>query len=226
MARIDVKVDIITNDYGWIYELFEWDCIYPKKVMDIIEASAPDEPLDVYINSGGGLVSAGQEIYSTLLSHKQRVNIHIEGLAASAASIIAMAGPSEISPVGMVMIHNVSGGAQGDYHAMEKSAEVLKQYNTALCTAYCVKTGKKLDDMLKLMDRETWLTAEQAVRMGFVDKIMETKPEQMVASEFGIRLTQADIERAMDIKAKREAKANEDRSRKESIMSDLDKYGV
>lgn len=226
MARIDVKGDIITNDYGWIYELFEWDCIYPKKVMDIIEASASDEPLDVYINSGGGLVSAGQEIYSTLLSHKKRVNIHIEGLAASAASIIAMAGTSEISPVGMVMIHNVSGGAHGDYHAMEKSAEVLKQYNTALCTAYCAKTGKKLDDMLKLMDRETWLTAEQAVRMGFVDKIMETKPEQMVASEFGIRLTQADIERAMDIKAKREAKANEDRSRKESIMSDLDKYGV
>ena len=145
MARIDVKGDIITNDYGWIYELFEWDCIYPKKVMDIIEASAPDEPLDVYINSGGGLVNAGQEIYSTLLSHKKRVNIHIEGLAASAASIIAMAGPSEISPVGMVMIHNVSGGAQGDYHAMEKSAEVLKQYNAALCAAYCAKTGKRQD---------------------------------------------------------------------------------
>ena len=124
------------------------------------------------------------------------------------------------------MIHNVSGGARGDYHAMEKSAEVLKQYNAALCAAYCAKTGKKLDAMLALMDRETWLTAEQAVKMGFVDRIMETKPEQMVASEFGIRLTQADIERAMDIKAKREAKANEDRSRKESIMSDLDKYGV
>jgi ATP-dependent protease ClpP protease subunit len=171
-------------------------------------------------------VSAGQEIYSTLLSHKKRVNIHIEGLAASAASIIAMAGTSEISPVGMVMIHNVSGGAQGDYHVMKKSAEVLKQYNAALCAAYCAKTGKKLDAMLTLMDRETWLTADQAVKMGFVDRIMETKTEQMVASEFGIRLTQADIERAMDIKAKREAKANEDRSRKESIMSDLDKYGV
>jgi ATP-dependent protease ClpP protease subunit len=130
-----------------------------------------------------------------------------------------MAGRSEISPVGILMIHNVSGGASGDYHEMEKTAEILKQYNAALCAAYCAKTGKKLDDMLALMDRETWLTAEHAVRMGFVDKIMETEAKKAVASEFGIRLTKADMERAaMEIAAAEE--------RKKDITKDLILFGV
>ena len=226
MARIDIKGDIVDNEYTKFYDWFKWDYVCPRKVADIIAAATPDEPLDVFINSGGGLVSAGQEIYSTLLSHRSRVSIHIESIAASAASIIAMAGRSEISPVGMLMIHNVSGGAHGDYHAMEKSAEVLKQYNAALCASYCAKTGKKLDDMLALMDRETWLTAEQAVKMGFVDKIMDTKEVKAVASEFGIRLTQKDIDRATAEMAKAKTKAQEDESRKNNIMSDLDMYGV
>ena len=124
------------------------------------------------------------------------------------------------------MIHNVSASASGDYHVMEKNAEILKQYNAALCASYCAKTGKKLDAMLEIMDHETWLTAEQAVKMGFVDRIMDTKEVEAVASEFGIRLTQADIERATAEMAKAETKAQEDESRKNNIMSDLDKYGV
>ena len=219
MARIDIKGDIVCNEIGKFYDWFKWDCTTPRKVADVIATAAPDEPLDVYINSGGGYVDAGNEIYSTLLSHRERVTIHIESIAASAASIIAMAGRSEISPVGIMMIHNVSGGASGDYHEMEKTAEILKQYNAALCAAYCAKTGKKLDDMLKLMDRETWLTAEQAVRMGFVDKIMETETKKAVASEFGIRLTKADMERAaMEMAAAEE--------RKKTITKDLILFGV
>lgn len=219
MARIDIKGDIVSNEISRFYDWFKWDCTTPRKVADVIATAAPDEPLDVYINSGGGYVDAGNEIYSTLLSHRERVTIHIESIAASAASIIAMAGRSEISPVGILMIHNVSGGASGDYHEMEKTAEILKQYNAALCAAYCAKTGKKLDDMLKLMDRETWLTAEQAVRMGFVDKIMETETKKAVASEFGIRLTKADMERAaMEMAAAEE--------RKKTITKDLILFGV
>lgn len=219
MARIDIKGDIVSNEISKFYDWFKWDCTTPRKVANVIATAAPDEPLDVYINSGGGYVDAGNEIYSTLLSHRERVKIHIESIAASAASIIAMAGRSEISPVGILMIHNVSGGASGDYHEMEKTAEILKQYNAALCAAYCAKTGKKLDDMLKLMDRETWLTAEQAVRMGFVDKIMETETKKAVASEFGIRLTKADMERAaMEMAAAEE--------RKKTITKDLILFGV
>lgn len=221
MARIDIKGDIVTNEYGRFYEYFKWDHVTPKKVADVIAGSAPDEALDVYINSGGGLVSAGQEIYSTLLAHRSRVNIHIESLAASAASIIAMAGRSEISPVGVLMIHNVTGGARGDYHAMQKEAEILKQYNAALCASYCAKTGKSLDEMLRLMDRETWLTARQCVEMGFVDRIMDTKAEGMkrTAGINGIRLTEADMElyeKAMAEKG----------TRKDKIIKDLDSYGV
>lgn len=219
MARIDIKGDIVINEYGRFYDWFGWDHVTPRKVADVITKAQPDEPLDVYINSGGGFVSAGQEIYSTLLAHRDRVSIHIESLAASAASIIAMAGRSEISPVGVLMIHNVSGGASGDYHAMQKEAEVLKQYNAALCAAYCAKTHRPLDEMLRLMDKETWLTARQCVEMGFVDSIMSTNARAATASGFGIRLTEADVERA-------EAEMAAAEERKKEIKKDLILFGI
>lgn len=219
MARIDINGDIVTNEYGRFYDWFKWDYASPRKVADVINKAAPDEPLDVYINSGGGFVAAGQEIYSMLLAHRERVSIHIESLAASAASIIAMAGRSEISPVGVIMIHNVVGRTRGDYHEMEKYAEVLKQYNAALCAAYCAKTGRKLDDMLALMDRETWLTAAQAVKMGFVDSIMQTETKPATASGFDIRMTPELMERA-------EREMAGIKSRKEEITKDLFLYGI
>lgn len=220
MARIDIRGDIVPNEYDEFYDWLGWDCTSPRKVADVIVNAENDEPLDVYINSYGGFVDAGQEIYSTLLTQRDRVTIHIESIAASAASIIAMAGRSEISPVGVLMIHNVSGGASGDYHEMEKTAKILKQYNAALCGAYCEKTGKSMDEMLKLMDKETWLTAQQCVDMGFVDSIMDTEAElAKTASGFGIRLTDADIERV-----KREMAQEE--TRKNNIMGDLFMYGI
>lgn len=96
---------------------------------------------------------AAQEIYS-MLHGRQDVEIQIQSMAGSAASVIAMANRSEISPVAMLMIHNVSmSGASGDYHAMQKNAEILKQMNAALASAYVAKTGKTEEEILKMMDR-------------------------------------------------------------------------
>ena len=133
-----------------------------------------------------------------------------------------MAGRSKISPVGMVMIHNVSmSGASGDYHDMQKNAEILKQMNAAMANAYTQKSGKPLDEILKLMDRETWLTANQCLEYGFVDEIMSDQP-QYTNSIQGIRLTDEVRQKVLIEKQKQEEKENI----KQELLKDLDLYGV
>lgn len=164
---------------------------------------------------------AGQEIYS-LLAGRNDINIKIQSLAGSAASVIAMANRSEISPVAMIMIHNVSGAAQGDYHDMQHQAEVLKQMNKALAQAYMKKTGMGEEEILKLMDKETWITANQAIEMGFADKIADSQQSNYTNSNAGIRLTDEIRER---VKAEKAAKELENK-KKQEILSDLDLFGV
>lgn len=143
------------------------------------------EDLDVEINSGGGDVVAGNEIYTALRMYRGKVNIIISGMAASAASYIATARHCEISPVGIFMIHNASGGARGDYHAMDKESEILQTVNRAIATAYMDKTKMNLDDLLNLMDCESWLTAEEALNYGFVDSIIESQENAKEAAAQG-----------------------------------------
>lgn len=221
MARIDIKGDIISNDDKWIYDWLEWESTCPNDVKHIIDEATPGEALEVVVNSGGGSVMAGQEIYSELRKHQQ-VQIEIQSIAGSAAGVVAMAGRSKISPVGMVMIHNVSmSGASGDYHDMQKNAEILKQMNAAMANAYTQKSGKPLDEILKLMDRETWLTANQCLEYGFVDEIMSDQP-QYTNSIQGIWLTDEVRQKVLIEKQKQEEKENI----KQELLKDLDLYGV
>lgn len=222
MAEIDVRGDIISNDDKWIYDWLEWDSTAPKDIRNALEAKPDGEELVVRINSGGGSVMAGQEIYSMLVGRND-VKIKIESLAGSAASVIAMANKSEISPVAMIMIHNVTMcGASGDYRDMRKNAEVLQQMNTALAEAYVAKTGKDEDTILKLMDRETWLTANQALEMGFVDAIMKDEIPQYTNNLMGCRLTDEIRQKVINEKAAADAAEKE----KRELIEDLDFYGV
>lgn len=222
MAEININGDIVQNDDKWIYDWLEWDATSPNDVRAAIEANPKGEKLTVLINSGGGSVMAGQEIYSMLHS-RDDVHIVIQSLAGSAASVIAMANESEMSPVAMIMVHNVSMvGASGDYHDMKKNAEILQEMNHALAAAYVGKTGKDTDEILKLMDRETWLTANQAFEMGFVDKITDTEQPAMVNAVFGSRLTDEIRQRVMAEKAA----ADKMEAEKQELLSDLDNYGV
>lgn len=181
--RIDIKGTIIPNDYAWIYDWLEMDCTCPKKVQDIID-KANGEQLDVYIDSGGGDVFAGSAIYSSLRSYSGQVKIHIVGLAASSASVIACAGESDISPTAMMMVHNVSTTSSGDYHDMDKSSDTLQRANKAIASAYVTKTGMTEIEALKLMDNETWLPADEAVKLGLVDKIADNQNLRLTASVF------------------------------------------
>lgn len=179
--KMEIKGTIISNDEKWMYDWFEMDSTAPR---DIVLPES-NEPLEVLINSGGGDVYAGSEIYTMLKSYSGDVNVKVVGIAASAASVIAMAGNKvEISPTAQIMIHNVSSFAAGDHNTLSHEAKVLENYNTSIANAYVDKTGKTLDELLNLMNHETWFNAQQAVDAGFADEVMfqNTDAPKLVAS--------------------------------------------
>lgn len=220
--QINVSGDIISNDDKWIYDWLEWDSTCPNDIKNALATKPENEKLTVLVNSGGGSVMAGQEIYS-LLCGRSDVEIKVQSLAGSAASVIAMANHCEISPVAMIMIHNVSmSGASGDYHDMQKNAEILRQMNAALASAYVSKTGRSQEEILKLMDRETWLTANQALEMGFVDGIIRDEKPVFANNVSGMRLTDEIRQKVLNEKAQ----AEQNEKMKNDILKDLDLFGV
>ena len=172
---VNIKGTVIPSDEAGVYDYFGIEIVTPKAVGEAVK-KANGEKLDVYINSGGGDIFAGSEIYEALRSYKGDVKIHVVGLAASAASVIACARESEIAPTAMMMVHNVSSGASGDYHDMDKQSEILQKANQIIAAAYVEKTGMSESDALKMMDHETWLTAQDAVEKGLCNAI--SKPQQ------------------------------------------------
>ena len=183
--KIYVKGTIVPNDDQWIYDLFDIDATSPAKVLEgIAAATEKGEPLEVYINSGGGDVFAASEIYSAIREYSGDVKIHVVGLAASAASVIACAGKSDISPTAQIMVHNVSSATSGDYHDMDKMSETLQKVNETIANAYITKSGMAKEKALEIMDKETWLTADEAVELGLIDEIAGNKnaKSQLVAA--------------------------------------------
>lgn len=183
--KIKVSGSIIPNGDKWIYDYFEEDSTCPRDIADALE-KANGQPVDVEINSGGGNIFAGSEIYTALRAYGGGVNVYVVGLAASAASVIAMAGKCQMSPTAMMMVHNVSSYAEGDYRDMDHQSEVLQQANKTIAAAYVAKTGMSESEALDLMDKETWLTAQQAVDKKLVDGVM-FENLQLVAS-YGSRM--------------------------------------
>lgn len=168
--RVNIKGVIIPQDYKRVYDWYDMESTTPKDVADAL-AAANGQPIEVYINSGGGYVHAGTDIYTALCEYPGEVNIKIL-YAASAASVIAMAGHSMISPVGQMMIHNVYSSADGDYRALHRAGDRLDIACDALANAYMRKTGKTRDEIRAMMDAETWVDAGRAVELGLVDEVM------------------------------------------------------
>ena len=171
---IYVNGTIVDSEDAWVYDLFGIENASPVKVRDALkEANGSD--IDIFINSGGGSVFAGSEIYSMIQRYKGNVTIHVTGLAASAASVIACAGKCLMAPTAQMMVHNVSSYASGDYKNFDKMSEILKKANEAIAAAYVQKSGMSMQDALELMDVETWLTAKDALEYGLIDGIEENQ---------------------------------------------------
>lgn len=129
--------------------------------------------ITVWINSPGGICTAAAEIYTMLMEYKGNVTVKIDALAASAATVIAMAGGTvEISPVAQMMIHNPWSMAVGDAAEMKRTAQMLETVKESIMNAYELKTGLPRDEISELMDAETYLDANEAVKYGFADSIM------------------------------------------------------
>mgnify|MGYP000575873285 CR=1 FL=1 len=194
MKKVSVKGAIIASDDQWIYDLFGIDATSPKVISNaIVEANG--EELEVEINSGGGDVFAGSEIYTALKDYSGNVTIKIVGIAASAASVIAMAGDKILmSPTGQMMIHNVLSRTTGDHRDMNHASDILKNANTTIANAYRLKTGMSEENLLAMMDKETWLTPQEALENKFIDEIMFNNGNiNLVASSIGSNLLPIEV---------------------------------
>ena len=182
--KISIRGPIVSSNQHRFYQFYGMEATSPRSVADAL-AKGNGERAEVEINSGGGEIFAASEIYTALRNYAGGVHIRIVGLAASAASIIAMAGESEMTPTGMMMIHNVQTRADGDYRQMEHTAGVLRDANHAIISAYVAKTGRPEAEIAAMMDAETWITAERAVELGLVDRVMQPNTGQKpLAADF------------------------------------------
>ena len=137
------------------------------------ELSKHPGDLTVWLNSPGGDVFAASQIYTMLRSHKGKITVKIDGIAASAASVVAMAGDETyISPTGYLMIHNPATLAIGNKADMEKAIALLDEIKEGIINAYMEKSSLSHDRIAKMMDEETWLNAKKAEKYGFVDGIL------------------------------------------------------
>lgn len=161
--------------YGLIGTDYWGDGVSAKKFADDLKALGKDiKTIDLRINSEGGDVFAGKAMYSLLVEHKAQVITHIDGLAASAASFIAMAGDEiEIAEAAFVMIHNAWTFAMGGAEDMRRTADLLDTVNETIREVYIARTNNAEGDIREWMDAETWMTGKEAVARGFADKVVD-----------------------------------------------------
>ena len=159
------------------------DEVTPAAFLKDLEALGEIGALDVYINSPGGDVFAGYAIYHMLRRHPARVTVHVDGLAASAASVVAMAGDRIVMPAAsMMMVHRAWTLACGDAARLLDIAAELERVDAQLAQLYADRTGKAIEDIEALMAAETWMTGAEALEMGFCD---EVEPNKRIAALCG-----------------------------------------
>lgn len=140
------------------------------------ELNAGSGPVTIWLNSPGGDVVAAARIYSMLLDYPGKVTVNIDGIAASAASVIAMAASTvAMSPVSMLMIHNPATLAMGDKTELSRALDMLESVKDSIINAYQLKTGLSRAKLSKLMDAETWMDARAAIDLGFADELLAGK---------------------------------------------------
>ncbi len=143
------------------------------------ELMAGSGPITVWVNSPGGDCVAASQIYNMLMDYPDDVTVKVDGIAASAASVIAMAGSRVLmSPTSLMMIHNPLTFAMGDSEEMKKAIHLLDEVKESIINAYEIKTSLPRNKLSQLMDAETWMNANKAKEYGFCDDIMFTAPEQ------------------------------------------------
>lgn len=170
--KINIVGDIISNDYAWIYDWMEWDYTCPKNVRRALD-EAGGENVEFIIDSPGGSVFDGYNIYNAIREYSGKTTAKIIGLAASAASFISQAADEVVaSPLSQIMIHRASTGTRGNAPVHNRSKDFLEKIDNTIVKAYTFRNNKSDEAMLELMTNETWFTADEALENGIVDRIM------------------------------------------------------
>lgn len=185
MTKIKVKGAVVSNDDAGIYDWLGYDCVSPSKVEDALDDA--DDDVEVDIASGGGSVFAASEIYTMLKNYAGKVTVNIQGLAASAASVIAMAGDVvNMSPTSQMMIHKASTISQGNADDLAHDSKMMDVADQSIVNAYEAKTGMDRNDILQLMSNETWMTAQDAVDKGFADNVSVGSQQPQLVNAVGV----------------------------------------
>lgn len=171
-VELRIEGDIVDDGDMWIYEWFGEPATAPNAFKSALN-EFKGKDLTVWIDSYGGSVFAGASIYNALKEHDGKITVKIDGKAMSAASVIAMAGDEILmSPVAVMMIHNPLTRAQGNMHDLRKVADVLDTVKDSIINAYITKTGRPRNTISSMMDDETWMSANVAVKEGFADGVL------------------------------------------------------
>ena len=196
--------------YGTIAEE-SWfdDDITPRMFKE--ELLSGDGDITVWINSPGGDCVAASQIYTMLMDYKGNVTVKIDGIAASAASVIAMAGTKVLmAPTALMMIHNPMTGAFGDCEEMQKAIEMLNEVKESIINAYEIRTNLSRAKLSHLMSSETWMNAKKAIELGFADEILTDEKlatAEVPAFAFSSKAVEAALMNKITAKAKPVVKA-------------------
>ena len=175
MAKtLKIRGAIVPKDDAWFYDMMELDHTTTTHVDDFLAKVAPGDSITVQVNSGGGDVWTGSEIYSSLKNHMGHVTVEIQSLCASIATVIASAGDVvRIAPVGQYMIHGASMMAYGNRADMQEYSEFPAKVDETIRNAYRLKARNVTNEQLESwMEKDTWFTPQEALEFGFVDEIM------------------------------------------------------
>lgn len=189
--RINLKGPLISNNSQEVYDYYGMEAVSAKSIIEKLPEDNSDIILEV--NSNGGLVTVGSEIYTALRNYKGKVTAEITGMAASAASVAVMGADKVVmSPTAQMMVHKaLFNWVSGNSDDLDKASNALKSSDKAIVNAYIAKTGLSEDEIMDLMRNETFMSAQDAVEKGFADEVMSF---EAVASIDNSMLPQAVID--------------------------------
>ena len=221
MTKINIRGAIVDDSTAGFYRWFGMQATAPGAIGKALDDAHDD--VVVNINSNGGNVYAASEIYTMLRSYSGKVTINVTGMAASAASVIAMAGDEVVmSPTAQMMVHNVWTNIAGNANDLRAESENLDKADQSILNAYEAKTGMKRDELYQLLNATTFMDAKEAVDKGFADRIMfadESVPAQYNALD--LMPSKAKINEfytMMEMKRERKAKPSPEQSKGPSLQ--------
>ena len=177
------------------------DDITPKQFKE--ELFSGSGPITIWINSPGGDCIAASQIYSMLKDYQGEVTVKVDGIAASAASVVAMAGDKVLmAPTALLMIHNPSMMAFGDHNDMAKAIDILNEVKESIINAYELKTGQSRTVLSHLMENETWMNAKKAIELRFADGILEDSKKESPVEAYAFASKEFDMQLVNKIASK------------------------